>query len=411
MTPRERVLQALSFKTPERIPKDLGGMLSTGISAFAYPKVVEALKLPPRLPRVHDTMQMLALPEPDVLDALGCDIVTICYGVTNAFDEPEKWLDYDFGGRLPARVRNPGAFRTQGDGTILQSELRMPPSSYVFDQEHGGQPLDFSDDLPKEDLRQLKRDLQASVLKDDEVAALTTLCQRVRESTDRAVFFNDMSVVPNISIAAHGGLGIFPILCLKEPDYVAELHGICLEHTIQNVRLLLPEIHPFIDILWTAGDDWGTQDNLIASPNMYRDLFKPYFRRLIDECHRIAPQVKTFLHSCGAIYDLIGLVIDSGFDILNPVQWSAGKNSFRDWKDKCRNRIVLWGGGVNSQSTLPLGTMEEIEKEVTEVVSYLSVDGGYVFCNIHNILAEIPPEKVITMYQAAEQAAQNTIGQ
>ena len=102
-------------------------MLSSSISGFAYPKLVAALGLPPRLPKMYDTGQMLAMPDLDVLDALGVDIVTICGRATNAFAEPEKWLPYDFNGRLPALVRNPAAFTTEEDGTILQGNTRMPP--------------------------------------------------------------------------------------------------------------------------------------------------------------------------------------------------------------------------------------------------------------------------------------------
>ena len=106
MTSRQRVLTSLNFGLPDRLPKDLAGMRSTGISAFAYPRLVAALGLPSRLPRVYDPYQMLALPEVDVLDALGCDVITVCEGVTNAFPEPDKWHPYDFNGRLPALVRN-----------------------------------------------------------------------------------------------------------------------------------------------------------------------------------------------------------------------------------------------------------------------------------------------------------------
>ena len=95
------------------------------------------------------------------------------------------------------------------------------------------------------------------------------------------------------------------------------------------------------------------------------DLFaveRRYYRRVNDAIHEAAPQVKTFLHSCGAIYDILDLVIDSGFDVVNPVQWTAGGHSYREWKDRCRNRIALWGGGVNAQQTLVLGTVEDVDK-------------------------------------------------
>ncbi len=401
---RERVLKALNFETPDRLPKDMAGMRSTGISAFAYPKLIAALGLPPRLPRVEDTGQMLALPELDVLDALGCDVVTICDGVTNAFDQPELWRPYDFNGRLPGLVRNPAAFRTEEDGTIVQRNSRMPPSSYVFDELHGGQPLDLSAELPRPDLRQVKADLQARELRDEQISAIRDLCRCVRESSDRAVFFNDGAIGTPICIHGYGGLAIFPMLCLTEPDFVAELHELATEHGLRNLRALLPEIRANVDSLMMAADDWGTQRSTIASPKVFRQLFLPYRRRLNDEVHRLAPGVKTYLHSCGAIYTLLDMIVESGFDILNPVQWTAGGHSYREWKDKARGRIALWGGGVNSQATLPLGTVADVEAEVTDVVRYLGQDGGFIFANIHNILAEIAPEKVIAMYRAAAEA-------
>jgi uroporphyrinogen decarboxylase len=400
-------MTALAHREPDRVPKDLAGMRSTGISAFAYPKLVEALGLPPRRTRVEDTGQMLALPQNDVLDSLGIDVVTICDGVTSAFDEPQKWRHYDFNGRLPSgSVRHPSRFRLLDDGTIIQNEHSiMPPSSYVFDSPHGGQPLNLNEELPKPDLKALRKRLDRNrTLTDTRIKMIREHTRRVRESTDRAIFFNNGAAQLPIGIGGYGGLAIFPIICITEPDFVAEYHGMLTEHRLGWLRQLLPEIAPYVDVIMMAADDWGTQQTLIASPKVYRKLFMPYYQQVNDEVHRLAPGVKTFLHCCGAVYDLIDLVAESRFDILNPVQWSAGKRSYRDWKDRARGKIALWGGGVNSQVTLPLGTVEDVEREVCEAVGYLAQGGGYVFCNIHNILAEIPPEKVIAMYRAADRA-------
>ena len=152
-----------------------------------------------------------------------------------------------------------------------------------------------------------------------------------------------------------------------------------------------------------SADDQGTQNGTILPPAVYHQLFTPYYRRMNDAVHRAAPGIKTFYHSCGGIYELLDAIIESRFDALNPVQWSAGKAAYRDWKDKCRGRIALWGGGVNTQSTLPLGGLAEVRREVSEVVPVLARDSGYVFCAIHNLLAEIPPDKVIAMYRTAAQ--------
>jgi uroporphyrinogen decarboxylase len=404
MTSRERVMRALCFQPTDRVPRDLGGMRSTGISAFAYPKLVAALGLPPRSPKIEDTGQMLAVPDLDVLDALGCDVVSILGDVTNAFEQPGLWKPYDFNGRLAAQVRDPTAFVAQADGTIVQGRRRMLPESFVFDDEHGGQPVALDGELPRPELKKVKQWMESSLLHDDRIAAIRDLCRRVRESTDRAVFFNDGAVHAPIAIGGWGGLAVFPILCITEPEWVTELHGVVTEYGLRNLRALVPEIAPYVDVIMMAADDWGTQNNTIASPQVYRDLFLPYRRRMNDEVHRLAPGMKTFLHSCGAIHSILDLVVESGFDVLNPVQWSAGQQGYREWKAQARGRIALWGGGVNSQSTLPLGTVADVEREVREVVPVLCEGSGYVFCNIHNLLAEIPPEKVIAMYRAAADA-------
>jgi uroporphyrinogen decarboxylase len=402
MTSRERVVRTLRFEQPDRLPKDLGGMLSTGISAFAYPKLVAALGLPPRRPRLYDTYQMLAMPDRDVLDALGCDVVSVCSGLTNAYDDPEGWRPYDFEGRLPALVRAPDAFHAQPDGSIRQYEhLRMVPDSYVFDEAHGGQPVDLFGEIPKLDLRAYARRLADNVLTDERIRTIRDLCRRAHSATDRAIFLSEGALGPEICIHGHGGMGLFPILCLTEPDYVTELHAIATEHTLRNIRMLASEISPYVDVIWAASDDWGTQHSLIASPDIFRTLFLPYRRRINDELHKLAPHAAIFLHSCGAIYDLIDLIVECDFDVLNPAQWPAGGHSYREWKDKARGRIALWGGGLNSQATLPLGTVRDVARETAEVVKYMGRDNGYVFANIHNILAEIAPEKVIAMYRAA----------
>ncbi len=401
MTRRERVMKALSFEEIHAI--DMGGMLSTGISCFAYPELVESLGLPPRRPKVHDVCQMLALPDTDVLDALNCDVVSVCEDKwTNAFQDKEKWIPCDFNGRLPALVQNPDDFRIQEDDSILydseKQHLKMVPSSYVFDNADGDESFDLmTQDPPREDLKELRAELQAELLTDERVKSIAAYCRRVRESTDRAVMFNGLSM----GLKYRNGMASWSMLCLTEPEYVQEVHELEMKHFLINAERLLPEIAPYIDIMMSNSDDQGTQNAPILPPEYFRKLYVPYYRKMNDAVHSLAPGLKSFLHSCGAIYDILDDLIDSGFDVLNPVQWSAGEHSYKEWKDKCRNRIALWGGGINSQSTLPFGTEEEVSREVEEVCRYLKKDGGFVFTSIHNILAEIPAGKVINMYQTA----------
>ena len=276
----------------------------------------------------------------------------------------------------------------------------MPPMAHVFESEHAGQPLVLDGDLPRPDLKEVRKKLEDSLLNDDQIRTLRDTCHRVRETTDRAVF---LWGPPNLGISIHGygGLAVFPVLCLEDPTFIHELHAMHLECALRNVRALVPEIKDYVDIISTDADDWGNQQSLMASPGTFRDLFLPYRQKHNAEIHRLAPQAKTFLHSCGAIFDILDYILQSGTDILNPVQWTAGGHSPQEWKDKVQGKMSLWGGGVNAQHTLPLGTLDQIDCEVRQVVPILAQNSGYVFANIHNLLAEISPDKILVIYRAA----------
>ena len=398
MTSRERILNAVEFKPTDRLPLDLSGMRSTGISCFAYPKLVEALGLPPRRPRIYDIGQMLALPELDVLDALGCDCVVLENEITNAFPQPELWHDYDFNGRLAAQVRDPAAYTLLPDGTITMGWASMPPASTVFTSEHAGCGVDLSADIPPPDLEKHLAWCEKSKLTPDSAAELVAFCHRVRAAANgRAVFAGLWQIQAAMGI----GMGMYPIQCVLYPDEVNACHAASADRCIHNMRVLLPLIRDDIDVLMLTADDWGTQTSLVAAPEVHRNLFKPHYRRINDVAHELAPRLKTFIHTCGAVYPLIQDFAEGGFDIMNPVQWSAGGRTPAEWKAAANGRIAFWGGGVNAQHTLPLRAVEEVRAEVRRVVPELAKGGGYIFCNIHNILAEIAPEKVVAMYQEA----------
>ena len=410
MTSRGRIRATLNFEPVDRVPCDLGGMRSTNVSCFAYPALVDALGLPGRKPRVYDLSQMLALPETDVLDALGCDVVTLeidkGFCLNNAFHEDSVWVDYDFNGRLDARVqKQQHHFEVLENGTIVQKDwnVSMVPASYVFDAPHGGQSLDLLGDLPLLDLDEYRKDMERELLNDDDVRSISAYVKRVRDATDKAILVAGSAMMTRLGIGAHGGLGVFPVICLTEPDYVMEYHAISTAVVKKNIEMLLPEISGDVDVILTGGGDWGTQETLFASVDVFRSLFAPYMRELNDAVHAVDDGVKTFIHSCGAVYDLLDSFIeDCGIDVINPVQWTAGGQGYKAWKDKVRGRAALWGGGMDAQQTLPLGTVADVERLVAEVGNYLAEDGGFVFANIHNILAEIPADKIISMFRAAE---------
>ena len=138
--------------------------------------------------------------------------------------------------------------------------------------------------MPKYDLQVYAEALKARYLHDEDIVTIRDLCRRVRDATDRAVFFNEGALVPPMSIHGHGGMGIFPVLCLTEPDYVAELHEIVTEFALHNIRALLPEVAPYVDVMWLGSDDWGTRrrHHRLAQglPQAFPAVPSPYQRRM-----------------------------------------------------------------------------------------------------------------------------------
>lgn len=413
MNSRQRVVETLNFRASDRIAKDMGSHRSSGISCFAYKNLVKALGLPERRPKVFDIGQMLALVETDVLDALGGDVVLLDMVkgqpfITNAIIDEDMWEPYDFNGRLEAMIPKAYySFKGQPDGSVVEenSNQLMPINSFVFDLPHGGQPVLDMDNIPLLDLDRFKEEFVAnSLLEDSDISAMTALAKKVRSSTERAVHLSRSSFTSLIWPGGHAGMGIFPMICMMNPDYVQRYHEIQTEVFVKNMEMLLPAIADYVDIIDLGSGDWGTQQSTIMSPQMYKELFVPYYRQLHDKARTIAPKLKRLAHSCGAIYGILDIMIDDiGIQVINPVQWNAGNVGYKDWKEKLRGRMSMWGGALNSQQTLPYGTVDEVVSEVKQVVSYLADGGGYVFNNTHNILAEIDPEKVIAMYRAADE--------
>jgi len=396
MKRRDRILKAFNFEETERVPMDLGGMRSSSVSCFRYAELRKHLGLEERLPLIYDDFQMLAIPEPDVLDTLDCDVVFFDGTYSNAFDERSKFSYYGFNGRLDAMVSDPSSYEVKQDGTIVKNNMSMPPASTVFDAPHGGHAFDL-DNLYHIDLAEFREELERKMITDRELEDLAKTCEKIRRTTDRAIFLNGFE----IPLGFIGGIANGSMLALLDPDHVKEYHDIKAEYYSKRIEKVITAVKGNIDLVLAGNQDLGTQNKTIVSPETISELWMPYFKRVTDAAHGAWGEVKTFLHSCGAIYDILDQVVDAGFDILNPVQWTAGGHSYKEWKDKARNRLVLWGGGVDSQHLLPLGTVEDIKAHVREVVSYMKRDGGFVFCNIHNLTAEVVPEKIKAIYETA----------
>lgn len=185
----------------------------------------------------------------------------------------------------------------------------------------------------------------------------------------------------------------------EHPEYIKELFEMQMEVAMKNLELYRQAVENRIVAIGVSATDFGAQNGPLISLDSYRELYKPYHKIMNDWIHKNT-KWKTFMHSCGSIIDFMEDFIDAGFDIVNPVQFNAANMDLKQLKSKHGDRIVFWGGGVNSQKTLPFGTPEEIEEEVNRNVKILSKDGGFICGTVHNIQCPTPTENIIAFFKA-----------
>jgi uroporphyrinogen decarboxylase len=174
---------------------------------------------------------------------------------------------------------------------------------------------------------------------------------------------------------------------------------LALAHHCAIAERFLAVAGPYIEAIQTS-DDFGAQDSLLISPGMYREMFKPRQARWV-EFVKARTRAKVFLHCDGAIAPILPDLVEIGIDVLNPLQASAAGMDPARLKREYGGRLAFWGAGVDTQHTLPFGSVEEIRREVRERVALLAPGGGFVFATIHNIQPDIPPEKILAVFEAA----------
>ena len=178
------------------------------------------------------------------------------------------------------------------------------------------------------------------------------------------------------------------------------------ECALKNIELLAGAVGDRVQVAFVTGTDFGTQTGLFCSAQTYRDLYKPFHKAVCDQIHRLT-RWKTFIHSCGAVYPLIPEFIDAGFEVLNPVQCSAKGMDPRALKREFGRDLVFWGGGVDTQKTLPFGTPDEVYREVRERIEIFSDGGGFVFNSTHNVQSNVPTENILAMFRAVRDSSRS----
>jgi hypothetical protein len=366
---------------------------------------------PPSTPvKVIEPYQMLGEIQPDLMDILEVDVVGVwarknMFGYLN--EDWKPWTTFD---GTPVLV--PGNFNTQPEpnGDILmypegdcsaQPSGRMPAGGYYFDSIIRQEPIDDANLNVEDNLEEFEP------LSKEDLDYFSCEVDRLYTETDKAIMLN-------MGGTAFGDIALVPAPFLKDPrgirdvaewymstvtrfDYVQAIFERQCEIALKNLEDLYRVVENKIDIIFMTGTDFGTQNGPFISPKAYRRLYLPFQKRLNDWVHENTDW-KVFIHSCGSIVKLLPGFIEAGFDILNPVQTSAAGMDPKTLKSEFGDQIVFWGGGIDTQKTLPFGTPDEVRKEVEERIEVFGPGGGFVFNSIHNVQAAVPGENLQALY-------------
>jgi uroporphyrinogen-III decarboxylase len=186
------------------------------------------------------------------------------------------------------------------------------------------------------------------------------------------------------------------------PDYVKEVFRYQTDIMLKNLEIYHQAVGERIQVVWISGTDFGNQNGLMLGQRIFRDLYKPFYKEMNDWVHQNTTW-KTFYHTCGSVYDLLDDFAEMGLDCLNPLQLSAKHMDGQTIKEKYGDKFTFWGGGVDTQHILPFGSPDQVRQQVMERLKMLSPGGGYVFNTIHNIVANVPVENLMAMYDAVHE--------
>ena len=415
MTSKERFDLTVTHKQPDKVVVDFGSTAVTGIHVLSVENLRKHYGLESRPVRVIEPYQMLGEVDSELVEAMGIDVIG-AWGRNNMFGiynhEPLKEMTTFWG----QKVLVPNGFHTNFDekGDLLiypegdlsaQASARMPKASYFFDAIIRQEPID-------EEKIDVKDNLEEFGLVTEQELNFWKEATRNARATGKAVIaglggtaLGDIALVPGIQMKHPKGIrdiAEWYMSTVMRPEYVTAIFDRQSEIALENFRRLHDVIGNNLDAVFICGTDFGTQDSTFCAPEQFDDLWLPYYRRINDWVHANTSW-KTFKHSCGAVETLMSRFVDAGFDIINPVQVSAKGMDPAHLKNTFGKDLVFWGGGIDTQKTLPYSTSEQVREEVLRLCDIFAKDGGFVFNTVHNIQANVPVENIVAMVDAIKE--------
>lgn len=408
---RENFSKTINHIQPDRVVVDFGATTVTGIHVFIVEKLREYFGLEKRPVRVTEPYQMLGEIDEELIREMGVDVIGISgeknmFGVVN-----DGWkVHRTFWGQ---EVLLPGGFNytfnengdmliyPEGDVSVPPSAM-MPKTGFFFDALERQEPVDDSKLRIEDNMEEF------GLLTDHDLEYWKNAIASLKD--------NEKPVVANFGGTALGDIALVPAVQLKYPvgirgvaewymstltreDFIKEIFDRQTDIAVENLKRLFCVAGKTVDVVYICGTDFGTQNSTFCSPQTYERLWMPYYKKVNDWIHANTSW-KTFKHSCGAVEPLMELFIESGFNIINPVQINAEGMDPRMLKKKYGDRIVFWGGGVDTQGVFAFGTPNQVKEQVRTQCSILNENGGFVFNTVHNIQANVPLGNVVAMLEA-----------
>lgn len=381
MNSRERILKSLNFEEPDRVPLDLAGSTWTGISSKAYQQLLKAWGMEAEEANWSDVIQQIVVPSEDVLNKLQVDtrgVFPLTSHNWNVFgqleDAGKNWSYRDEWNFIHHFPKEDGNWFSIVEHSMDQVDFMLPNLVEDFHWPDAGNKVRF------EGLREMALKFRAQ----DKIVMTKGLCAGLFEMHQR--------------VRGMENAMLDPMLYAQNSDLLV---GKLADLKIEFWDAALDELGDVVDILG-EGDDYGTQESQLISPDQFRDYYKPHFARVLDHIKKKSPHVKILFHSCGNVRPIIPDLIEMGVDILNPVHINATGMEPHQLKKDFGKSLVFWGGGIDTQQVLPSGSEQEISDQVKANLDALAPGGGYVFCTVHNIQSDVPAPNILAMYDAFE---------
>lgn len=417
MTPRERVRQALAHQETDRPPIDMGATAVTGIAASTLTRLRQALGLA-GVVRVHEPFQILGDVDHDVREKMGIDTIGLWSPYTMFGYRNQGWKPWKLPDGTDVLISQNFQYTVDSNGDTLvypqgnrsaTPSGRLPKGGYYFDAIPRQGPIDDEKLDPREWVEQ-----QCKRFSDEDLAYFQKSADDLYRNTPYSIVGNfgqgglgDIALVPGEMLLDPKGVRdpeLWYEYMATHPEYARGIFALQTEVALENLKLYHQAVGDKIDVIFMSGTDFGTQRGLFLSPDMFRDLWKPFYTRLNAWVHQNT-NWKIFYHSCGGIMQILDDFVEMGVDILNPVQCSAVGMDAQTLKDKYGKKLTFWGGAIDTQKVLQFGTVEEVRQQAQERLRIFAPGGGFVFNTIHNIQQGVPVENLLAFFDVARNAA------